>query len=96
MIIILAIPPTMFNDRPDYQRLSGSNEVRLTHDDDGNTVYTVKISRLKFPGSFEELEEEAREKLRSSLNLETLEINRAEPVEDSRGVVAAFAFWVEK
>ena len=96
LIIIFAIPPGVFNDRHDYKRLSGLDEVRLARGEDGEPVYTVRISRLNLSGDAEELEEDAREKLMIFLGLDNLEVDRVERVEDNRGMLAAFAFWLEQ
>ena len=96
LIIIFAIPPSVFNDRHDYARLSGFDEVRRARDDEGTPVYTVKVSRLALSADTAELENGAREKLRSFLGVDTLEVDRVEPIEDTWGLLAAFAFWLEQ
>ncbi len=96
LIIIFAIPPAVFNDRHDYERLSGFDEVRRARDDDGTPVYTVKVNKSAFSADDAELENGAREKLRSFLGLDTLEVDRVEPVYDTRGVLAAFSFWLDQ
>ena len=96
LIIIFAIPPTVFNDRHDYERLSGFDEVRRAHDDDGTPVYTVKVSRVVFSGDAEELAEGATEKLQAFLGLDSIEVDRMQPVYDTRGVLAAFSFWLDQ
>lgn len=94
LIAIFAIPPAVFNDRPDYMRLSDA-AVRRALDDDGNPVYTVKVTRRLIASSDPEAEQGARETLREFLPADDqLEITRVEPIKDTRGVVAAYAFWV--
>lgn len=94
LIAIFAIPPAVFHDRPDYMRLSDS-EVSRVLDDDDNPVYTVLVARRLFPPAGSEIEEGAREMLREFLGREELpEVTRSEPIYDTRGALAAYAFWV--
>lgn len=91
LIVMFAIPPRVFNDRPGYMRIPDSGVVRVD-DADGNAVYTVKVNADRDPTS---AEAEARSELRDYLGSETPpDVFRAEAVYDTRGALAAYAFWV--
>ena len=91
LIAMFAIPPAVFNDRPDYMRIPVSG-VQQVEDDDGNAIYTVKIE-----GASDNLtaEQSARQELQSFLGSEEpLDVFRFEAVHNTRGAVVAYAFWL--
>jgi hypothetical protein len=87
-IIILAFifltPPTFFNDRPDFMRVPAES-IRQTSDDDGHTVFTVKLKT----------EQAAVARLKASLG-EPVTISRTAPVYDAGGALVAYSIWVER
>ena len=95
LIVIFLIPQATFNDRPDFRRLSPPDEVQRVLDDDGNVVYVVQVAARIFANPSPSLEQEARETLRAFLQSDKpIETYRTEPVDDTRGTLAAYSFWV--
>ena len=100
LIVMFAIPPTLFNDRPEYARLGGEDEIRRTRDDDGDVVYTVKV-KAGFGADEGEVEKAARDRLRTFLDAgaeasDIFEVDRVEAIYNIRGGLAAYSFWVER
>ena len=92
LIAMFAIPPAVFDDRPDYMRIPTSRVARV-EDGDGNMVYTVKLERRVESGSAEGA---SLELLREFLGADRpSEVFRSEPVLTTRGRVAAYAFWLK-
>jgi hypothetical protein len=81
---IFLTPPTLFNDRPDYMRVP-ADPIRQSSDDDGHTVFTVKVKT----------EQAAVDRLRAELN-GPLTISRTAPVYDAGGALVAYSIWVER
>jgi hypothetical protein len=48
LAFIFLTPPSAFNDRPDFMRVTTGEQVRRTVDESGNTVFTVKIETPPF------------------------------------------------
>jgi hypothetical protein len=88
-VVILAFiflsPPAAFNDRPDFMRIPDDQVIRQTSDDDGHTVFTVKVNT----------EQAAVDRLKASLG-ESLTVSRAEPVYDATGALVAYSIWIER
>ena len=99
LIAMFSIPPTLFNDRPDYMRLGGDDPIQSYRDDDGDMVYTVKVS-VGFGADKGEVERAARGRLRTFLDaddaVDVFEVDRVEPVYNIRGGLAAYSFWIEQ
>ena len=99
LIAMFSIPPTLFNDRPDYMRLGGDDPIQSNRDDDGDMVYTVKVN-VAFGADKGEVEKAARGRLRTFLDaddaVDVFEVDRVEPVYNIRGGLAAYSFWVEQ
>jgi hypothetical protein len=92
LIAMFAIPPAVFNDRPDYMRISDSGIERV-QDGDGNDVYTVKADRGVESGAAETA---ALERLQEFLQADgPPEVFRSEAVYTTRGGIAAYAFWLK-
>jgi hypothetical protein len=92
LIAIFAIPPEVFNDRPDYMRIPDSG-VQRAADRDGSDVYTVKIIS-EADGRTDE--ERALAELGSFLGADApLDVFRSEAVYNSRGRLSAYAFWLK-
>ena len=89
------IPQVAFNDRPDFRRLSSPDEVQRVLDDDGNVVYMVQVNARIFANPSPRLEQEARDTLQAFLQSdEPIDIYRTEPIDNTRGTIAAYSFWV--
>ncbi len=88
-VVILAFifltPPATFNDRPDFMRVPIDQAIRQSSDDDGHTVFTVKVKT----------EQDAVERLKASLG-EPVTISRTLPVYDATGALVAYSIWVER
>ncbi len=85
LAFILITPPAFFNDRPDFMRIPDDQSIRQTSDDDGHTVFTVKVKT----------EQAAVDRLKASLG-QTVTISRTQPVYDAMGVLVAYSIWVER
>jgi len=88
-VVILAFifltPTTAFNDRPEYMRIPDDQLVRQTSDDDGHTVYTVKVNT----------EQAAVERLQTLLG-KPVTVSRSEPIYDTTGSLVAYSIWIER
>jgi hypothetical protein len=88
-VVILAFifitPPAIFNDRPDFMRIPVDQAIRQTSDDDGHTVFTVKVNT----------EQAAVDRLKTMLG-KSVTISRAEPVYDATGALVAYSIWIER
>ena len=88
-IVILAFifltPCSIFDDRPDFMRVPSNEAMRETRDDDGHTVWVVKVKT----------EQGAVDRLRASLG-EAVTISHTEPVYDTTGALVAYSIWVER
>lgn len=95
LFAIFAIPSGVFNDRPEYMRLPETGDLRISIDDDQNTVYTVKVD-VDVKGIGREPMEDALIKLQEYLALEDLpETFRVEEVPNTWGSTVAYAFWIK-
>ena len=88
-VVILAFifltPQAIFNDRPDFMRISEDQAIRQTSDDDGHTVFTVKVNT----------EQAAVDRVKAMLG-EPVTISRSEPVYDATGALVAYSIWIER
>ena len=88
-VVILAFifltPTTAFNDRPEYMRIPEDQLIRQTSDDDGHTVYTVKVNT----------EQAAVDRLQTLLG-KSVTVSRSEPVYDTTGSLVAYSIWIER
>src|SRR5881296_3540955 len=88
-VVILAFifltPQAIFNNRPDFMRIPEDQTIRQTSDDDGHTVFTVKVNT----------ERAAVDRLKTMLG-KPVTISRAEPVYDATGALVAYSIWVER
>jgi hypothetical protein len=88
-IVILAFifltPTAVFNDRPDFMRVPTDEAIRQTRDDDGHTVWVVKVKT----------EQAAVDQLKASLG-EAVTISHTEPVYDTTGALVAYSVWAER
>ena len=88
-VVILAFiflsPPAAFNDRPDFMRIPEDQAIRQTSDDDGHTVFTVKVNT----------EQAAIDRLQTLLG-KPVTISRTEPVYDTTGALVAYSLWIER
>jgi hypothetical protein len=88
-VVILAFifltPARVFNDRPGFMRIPEAQLIRQTSDDEGHTVYTVKVNT----------EQAAIDHLQSLLGKPVTAV-RSEPVYDTTGSLVAYSIWIER
>jgi hypothetical protein len=89
-VVILAFifltPPAVFNDRPDFMRVTSDQAIRETNDDDGHQVFVVRQVKT---------EQDALDRLKAFRG-EAVTITRAEPVYDATGTLVAYSIWAER
>ena len=85
LAFIFLFPPSAFNDRPEFMRIPDDEAIRQTRDDDGHTIFTVKVNT----------EQAAVDRLKASLG-KPLTVSRAEPVYDATGALVAYSIWIER
>ena len=74
-------------------RVSNSEPVRRTKDNNGNTVYTVQVNTPAFtPASA--VEKAAIDRLHEVVH-EKFEISRTVPVYDTLGALVAYSIWID-
>ncbi|HZS44868.1 MAG TPA: hypothetical protein VFC63_07170 [Blastocatellia bacterium] len=87
-IVILAFifltPQSVFNDRPAFMRIS-DELIHQTSDDDGRTVFTVKVNT----------EKEAVDRLKAVMG-RPVTVSRSEPIYDTTGALVAYSIWLER
>ena len=88
-VVILAFifltPASVFNDRPQYMLIPEDQFIRQTSDDDGRTVYTVKVNT----------EQAAIDRLQALLG-KPVTVARTEPVYDTTGSLVAYSIWIAR
>ena len=88
-VVILAFifltPTSAFHDRHEYMRIPEDQIIRQTKDDDGRTVYTVKVNT----------EQAAIGHLQTLLG-KPVTVARTEPVYDTTGILVAYAIWIAR
>ena len=88
-VVILAFifltPATVFHDRPEFMRIPEDQLIRQTSDDEGHTIYTVKVNT----------EQAAIDHLQSLLG-KPVTVARSEPVYDTTGSLVAYAIWIAR
>ena len=67
---------------------------KRTSDNDGNTVFTVKVDTATFSAT-EVTQKAAIDRLKQALDI-PIEVSRMLPVYDTRGMLVAYSIWVEK
>src|SRR5437870_11343686 len=81
-VVILAFifitPPAIFNDRPEFMRITDDQAIRQASDGHGHTVFTVKV----------DTERAAVDRQKAMLG-GPITISRTEPVYDTTGTVVA-------
>ncbi|PYS41928.1 MAG: hypothetical protein DMG14_05670 [Acidobacteria bacterium] len=85
LAFIFITPPTIFNDRPDFMRVTSDQAIRQTNDDDGHPVFVVQVKT----------EHDAVDRLKASLGA-AVTISRTEPVYDATGQLVAYSIWIER
>jgi len=93
LAFIFLVPQRLFDDRPDYMRISADENVRRSKDSHGNVVYTVLVDGPAV-ASEAAAEQDALSRLRQTVH-EKFEINRTEPIYDTRGKLIAYAIWID-
>ena len=92
LAFIFLTPRSLFDDRPDFMRIS-PEPVHQTLDDNGKTVFTVKVRTPAF--SAEAVSREAAlNLLRNSLGSH-FTVSKMQPLYDTTGVLIAYSIWVE-
>jgi hypothetical protein len=94
LAFIFLTPPAVFNDRPDYMRISETETVRETRDKSGNVVFTVKLDTPAFSGDGVN-EQVAKDLLKAKLG-EDVTISKMEPVYSTTGALLAYSIWIER
>jgi hypothetical protein len=88
-VVILAFifltPATVFHDRPEFMRIPEDQVIRQTSDDEGHTVYTVKVNT----------EQAAIDHLQTLLG-KPVTVARSEPVYDTTGSLVAYSIWIAR
>ncbi len=88
-IVILAFifitPRSIFDDRPDFMRLTSDQAICQPYDDDGHPVCTVNVTT----------EQDAVDRLKALLG-EAVTISRTEPVYDATGQLVAYSIWIQR
>ncbi len=95
IVAFIAITPTSaFKDRPDYMRVTGSNPVRESVDDNGKPVFTVQIETPPF--SAENVTKAAAlDRLQHSVN-GSFKVARMIPIYNTVGALIAYSIWIER
>jgi len=95
LAFILSTPRWVFNDRPDFMRVKLTDPiVRQSRDDDGNTVFTVKLRTP--PWSSDEINrQDAIKSLSGTLNMPVQPL-KMEQVYDTTGALVAYSIWLER
>src|SRR6516225_48768 len=87
-VVILAFifltPSSAFHDRPEFMRIP-QDSIRQTTDDQGHTVYTVKVNT----------EHAAIDRLQTLLG-KPVTVARSEPVYDTTGSLVAYSIWIAR
>lgn len=91
---IFLTPSTVFHDRPEFMRIPADQVIRQTRDDDGHTVFTVKVRTTLF--SAQKVTQEAAVNRLKALLGAPVRVSRTEPVYDTTGMLAAYSIWVER
>jgi hypothetical protein len=97
-VVILAFifltPAAIFDDVPDFMRVSRAEPVRRSTDNDGNTVFNVKVDAAAFSET-EVTRTAAIDRLKETLNM-PVKVSRMLPLYDTMGMLAAYLIWIEK
>ena len=103
ILAFILIPPSWvfngwdFNDRPDYMRVPVlAPDVRPSHDDEGNSVFTVKLRTGELFSTDEPSNRRAAIKALADKLKIPVEPSKMEPVYDTMGTLVAYAVWVER
>jgi len=94
LAFIFLTPPSIFNDRPDSLRGPGDPMIRTTRDDDGHTVFTVKVETTVF-STQKGTEQAAVDRLKVWLGA-PVTVSHTEPVYDTTGALVAYSIWIER
>ena len=93
LAFIFLTPAYLFDDRPDFMRISQDQSVRRSQDDDGHVVFTVKVDDSASE-PLDILEREAVDRLHEVLQTK-FEVSRAEPIYNTTGKLASYAIWID-
>jgi len=93
LAFIFLTPRSVFDDRPEFMRISPET-VHRTVDDNGKTVFTVKVETPAF--STEEVNREAALGLLKGSLGPDFTVSKMQPLYDTRGALIAYSIWVER
>jgi len=93
LAFIFLTPPSAFHDRPDFMRIF-PEVVHQTTDDNGNTVFTVKVQTPAF--STEEVNREAAEGVLKGYLGADFKVSKMQPLYDTTGALIAYSIWIER
>lgn len=91
---IALTPPSVFNDRPAFMRIDGSQPVRQTVDDNGNTVFTVQIETRAF--SAQNVTQSAAVERLTKFVGAPVKVSRMVPVYNTIGGLIAYSIWIDR
>jgi hypothetical protein len=94
LAFLFLIPRQVFRDVPEFMKVSATESVHKTVDNNGNPVFTVKLDTPHFLDTVE-VREATREMLEQSL-AKPVNVSRWQPIRDWTGRVIAYAIWKEK
>ena len=94
LAFLFLIPRNVFNDVPEFMKVSATETVRKTVDRNGTAIFTVKLDE---PCVFdtENTRAKAVSKLGAALD-EPVTQSRIQPIRDWTGRLIAYAIWKEK
>ena len=93
---ILFTPRFVFNDRPDFMRVAVTDPtVRQSQDDNGDTVFTVKLRTAALFFS-DEVNRQAATKSLSDVLKMPVQPSKMEPVYGTTGALVAYSIWLER
>lgn len=91
-IVILAFifltPQSVFHDQPKVQVVPADQAITQRADDDGHTIFTVKIETAAS-------EQAAIDRLKAWLG-RPFTVAHTEPVYDTTGALVAYSIWIER
>ena len=93
LAFIFLTPPSVFHDRPDSVPVPTDPIIRTTSDDDGHTVFTVKVEATVL-STQKATEQVAVDRLKAWLGA-PVTVSHTEPVYDGTGALVAYSIWIE-
>ena len=95
LAFLFLIPRNVFEDVPEYMKVSATEPVRRTVDNrNGNTIFTARLAEPRFFDT-EDTRKIAVEMVEQSLG-KPVRASRLQPIRDWTGRLVAYAVWKEK